>query len=386
MLDNTISQRPLTCSASQRSVASSDENNDGNRRGLVVSDSRAVMLNTKRREIKIQRAQDSNVILEITSQLSIVETGPAVDTNVEVISQLPLEEIAQNINAIQFPLHIDEDGAYIFIDMREDLIDESNMTLWHDAMKANLIAASRSLQSQEDRPWVLSAEEALGIENITAQTARRMITELPNRNKYVVSFNKTVSAILRCNTAMYHLGSRGQCIAIFFYLVKYISKDANVLHDSLTSIAEAIDWLKRYPRIMQAADESQEMRDIRSFMQRLLNSSQNGTREMADTTVAYANLGGQAHICSESITYNFAYDITRECRLLHGDRREHVEEIGDVEYGTIPAYRNSEGEFVVVPQSALYKYRENPLNLISPVMDELRTDMGRLQNLIVSKF
>jgi hypothetical protein len=256
------------------------------------------------------------------------------------------------------------------------------MSPWHDAIIRELNTAD----TYRDYRDSLSEKEETAIRTITSIGAQTIINVLPDRNKYVVSFNPTSSAILRCNTAMYLLGSRGQCISVFFYLVKYITKDANVLHDSLACIAEAMAWLKKYPRTLQPGDESLEMRNLRAFMQRLLNSSQCGTREIADTTVAYANMGGSAHICTEAISYNFAYDMARVCRKLHGDEREEEELVGAVEYGNAPIYKNSDNEFVVVPQSTLYIYREHPENLASDVMDRVRNEMTIAINEHVSVF
>ena len=309
---------------------------DNNRRGLTHVDDRAVMLVPQRRTINVNEDQ------------------------ADVASRSDL---------------------YTYCDMHASLIDDLNMTPWH-----NFIIKLLSDPNAEGCPRdVLTENEISVIRKITAEDARKIIKLLPDRNKYVVSFNSTASTILRSNTAMYMLGSRGQCIAVFFYLVKYMTKDANVLHNSLACIAEAIAWLKEYPRTLLPGDESQEMRNVRSFMQRILNSSQCGTREIADTTVAYANMGGSAHICSEKISYLFAYDMARKLRLLHGDQREDVEVDGEVEYGSAPVYKNEENANVVVPQSTLYACREHPFNLNSDAMDTLRDQLQELKDRTVNK-
>ena len=217
-----LDQRPENTFAHNRPQHNINPNSIN--RGLVSQDSRPIMIVTSRRQLVMNNDNDDK-------------------TN-------------KNI-ALDFNLHL----------LPNDVNDEdlTLMTSWHEAMIHQLNLADSGIRK------LTNAEEE-SIKKIKRPQAILMKNVIENRNGMVVDYNEVASASLRCNTAMYLLGSQGQCIAVFFYLFKYISKDANMLTDSLTVISEAKAHIIKYPTIANE-NETQNMRDFKKFCQRVLNSS-----------------------------------------------------------------------------------------------------------------
>ena len=157
---------------------------------------------------------------------------------------------------------------------------------------------------------------------------------------------------------MYLLGSTGQCIAVFMYLVKYIAKDANFLSDSISVIAKARAYLEEHPTVARE-NETQDIRNVKKFCQRVINSCEGGSREMADTTVAYANIGGTGHIVSHAFCYLFAYD-TVQAFVSNFAPDGHVHITEEFLHGNIPVYTTSTGVKIAVSQANLYLHRVHP--------------------------
>ena len=138
----------------------------------------------------------------------------------------------------------------------------------------------------------LTAVETEAIMNLTLPQIRCIMELMRSRNAYTVAYAPVASAILRCNTAAYQLGCTSQCLGIFMYLVKYVTKDANTLGDSVALIATAIEHVQEYPTEPRPNETDAERRN-KKLLQRIINSTNAGAREMPCTTVAYANCGKQ---------------------------------------------------------------------------------------------
>jgi hypothetical protein len=241
------------------------------------------------------------------------------------------------------------EGYSLQMDLRTDLISTESMNLWHEHIIQYLNAY-----------LVLDAEEIESIRSVSFAMALKLPIVLSARNAMVVDFNETASAALRCNTAMYMLGGSEQCIAVFMYLVKYISKDANTLGESLPLIAKAMEYIARYPTAPRESETS-EVRHLKKFMQRILNSSEGGTREVSDTLAAYANIGGKGHISTTSFTYSFSWDASRVCSGLFNDLPEgNVEESEEIQYGNVPMYTLENNSKIAMSQMQVYLDRVNP--------------------------
>jgi len=82
------------------------------------------------------------------------------------------------------------------------------------------------------------------INKLTKDQAYLVCDYLVNRNCYLVDYNDVLTALRGSNTAIYVLGSAEQSIATAFYLIKYISKDAAKLSESITVIADALEHIR----------------------------------------------------------------------------------------------------------------------------------------------
>jgi hypothetical protein len=82
------------------------------------------------------------------------------------------------------------------------------MTLWHNIMLTQLNDADSGYRN-------MTPQEEHAIRELTYDDAIRMKQVLHERNGMVVDYNPVSSAVLRCNTAMYLLGSQGQYMQYF---------------------------------------------------------------------------------------------------------------------------------------------------------------------------
>jgi hypothetical protein len=75
---------------------------------------------------------------------------------------------------------------------------------------------------------------------------------LPNDivlNQNVVAFNEIMTGALTSNQAIFFLGSAEQSRSILFYLLKYMSKDATALSNTISVIYEAKKMIERRPSV-----------------------------------------------------------------------------------------------------------------------------------------
>lgn len=250
-----------------------------------------------------------------------------------------------------------------------------------------------TLNSGESQTEVLTPTELELIRGVTLAQALRLKEVLLRRNGLVVDFSKITTAVLRCNTAMYHIGSSSQSIAIFMYLVKYLSKDADNLCDSLAVIAKCKEYMDLH-RSNPRENETEDMRYLKQFSQRILNLTDQGTREMSDVTVAYANSGGAGHRSSDAFSYCFGYDSVRTVRKVY-ENLDVNEESEEVSYGTIPMYYDSNQRLVAMSQATLYmdriapQYAEVRIRILAEQMGlledkrlEIDQDGGNLDDLL----
>jgi len=200
----------------------------------------------------------------------------------------PTASPSKDINYVEGPPTLQpskpEEDKSVKFDLHAELINEYDLDEWHSKLIENLNAA-------DDGYAVLSKEDEEAIRKITVTQAKMMVDELADRNALLVDFVPVGTCVMRCNTAMYFLGSSGQCIAVFMYLVKYMTKEANQLSNLIPLISKARETVKKYPGIVRDG-ESKEIRDLKKFAARIINHSEGGMREISSTTVCYANLGG----------------------------------------------------------------------------------------------
>jgi hypothetical protein len=119
---------------------------------------------------------------------------------------------------------------------------------------------------------------------------------------YVVAFNLVMSAVLACNMALYHLGSKMQAKSTLFYLLKYMTKDATALANCLAALYEARRHVAQYPS--KAADSGTPMRTAQHMLNRLLNNI-SGKAEVSAEMAAAALLGMPSTMASHDTHWCF---------------------------------------------------------------------------------
>ncbi len=197
-------------------------------------------------------------------------------------------------------------------DMHQELF--CDMNLWAETI-------IEQLQRIDQRQLTVQEKEC--IYQLTQEEATRICNFLVTANGLVTDFSPVGSAVLRCNTAMYFLGSSGQCISIFFYLVKYLTKEANNLTDMLTVIANAHELTMKFPR-EALPNETADMRTSKQFQNKILNSCEGGAREIPDTVIGALLIGMKGFCCTETFTYVFGHDAVKEAkaRVVGGGEEE----------------------------------------------------------------
>jgi hypothetical protein len=99
----------------------------------------------------------------------------------------------------------------------------------------------------------------------------KCIDAIKSCNCYLVEVSPVASACLRCNINASNLGASEQALAVLFYLLKYITKDAiPFLAQAVAMAAAARKHIDVYPSV---ADDCQTAdRRAKYFVQRLTNS------------------------------------------------------------------------------------------------------------------
>ncbi len=103
-----------------------------------------------------------------------------------------------------------------------------------------------------------------------------------------MAFSPALTAALRCNVDLQHLGSMVQAKGACFYLVKYLTKDGLTMGSVLSLCKAAFDHVIRHPSV--ADNTGTETRTSQHLLTRLLNSV-NGKVEVSGTLATLALLG-----------------------------------------------------------------------------------------------
>ena len=148
------------------------------------------------------------------------------------------------------------------------------------------------------------------IQNLDKEIQEKTFEVICSRNGGVVNYSPTASAVLRCNTAAYHLGGNEQAKATLFYLIKYITKDAMTPTTSLSLISYARSKVFTHPSI--ANDTGTDIRTGQHLLTVMLNKSRS-CKEIADTQAAVSLLNMPAQFGSVKNNYVFIKDA---CRIV----------------------------------------------------------------------
>ena len=84
-------------------------------------------------------------------------------------------------------------------------------------------------------------------------------TQALKKGSVVVPFNPVLTACVRCNTCVTFLLSQAAATSVFFYLIKYMTKDTNPLSSVLPLLKQAKKEAKDYPSTAQPKDVVSEI-------------------------------------------------------------------------------------------------------------------------------
>jgi len=218
----------------------------------------------------------------------------------------------------------------------------------------------------------------------------------PNSN--VVAYSPALTAALACNTATYPLGNTVQAKSTCFYLIKYITKDATALTNTLSCLLEAKQTTAHYPSV--ASDSGTAIRNSMHLITRTLNNL-SAKMEISAAMACASLLGLPATVSSHDFWYLFIWPAIKAAKyaqqqhfnisisddenhystdedevhtdthnisshnqqsltdiLLEGQEsllHERLLNTEDPETGQV--LRNKEGNVIVVPQHTHYQYR-----------------------------
>ena len=150
---------------------------------------------------------------------------------------------------------------------------------------------------------LLSKKQEEQIFSLDRNTVEKIISRMQHKNQYVAPYNPTAISALRCNQAAVLISSTSTSTIVSKYLVKYMTKGDFDNNRSIEAIVEAADYIKDYPTD-PLNGETQDMRNLKTFCQRLLNLTA-GSKEFMATTIAYANQGGMPFNSSHTFVYVF---------------------------------------------------------------------------------
>jgi len=128
--------------------------------------------------------------------------------------------------------------------------------------------------------------------------------DLPGPNSHVVAYSPALTSALGCNTATYPLGNTAQAKSTCFYLVKYITKDAAALTNTLSCLMEAKKCIEQYPS--RSDDTGSQVRTAMHLITKTLNNL-SGKMELSAAMAAASLLGLPAIVSSHDFWYVFIW-------------------------------------------------------------------------------
>jgi len=255
-------------------------------------------------------------------------------------------------------------------------------------------------------------------------------TDPPGPNCNVVAYNPALTSALGCNTATYPLGNTNQAKSTCFYLIKYITKDATALTNTLSCLLEAKQCIEKYPS--RAEDSGSKQRTAIHLITRTPNNLSTKMEVSAAMTSA-SLLGLPSTISSHDFWYVFIWPAVKAASLAqqhhfgilqvddeeyssdddeeNGTLVETGEKVSDVfsraeesffddcqqhteDSGCGEISRNKEGHIIIVPQYVHYQFRGVQLRDFclydyagcvtvvkkKPAVPDQNTNTGRQQN------
>lgn len=111
---------------------------------------------------------------------------------------------------------------------------------------------------------------------------------LTKRNGRVTDYNRLISGIWGCNTAIYNLGCGQAQLTALFYTIDYVTKSSMELENALSLVANARRHVDDYPSV--AEDSGTQKRTAQHLGNRILNSA-NGLEEISQMQASGVLLG-----------------------------------------------------------------------------------------------
>ena len=232
--------------------------------------------------------------------------------------------------------------------------------------------------------WNFSKEKLSNLkEKELDRLYKKIMSELPKRNGYVVEHNKLGSALLGCNTCAMPLGDIIQSKSCLFYLSPYVSKNKVELQHAVSTLSEAKKHVDKYASI--AEDSGTEIRNVQHWLTRTLNSL-DSMMEIADTQAAAALLDMKTVQCSESfqiVGIHQAYKFIQYLRSSKNKKITHEivdqnENDSEIENSYIHSSNNDWG------YSKIYKIKEGDDGKDTPVWCLCQKIMSIEEKILIS--
>ena len=128
--------------------------------------------------------------------------------------------------------------------------------------------------------------------------------EFYQKNRFIVPFSKSLTAVTGSNSAIYHLGSEKQAKGASYYIMNYMTKDATEMKNILSLIYEAMIQATKYKS--QAVDWNSDERKATKFLTSI-NNNLSAKSEMSAIMAAAGLLGMKSFISSHPVTYIYIH-------------------------------------------------------------------------------
>ena len=148
------------------------------------------------------------------------------------------------------------------------------------------------------------------------------------RNSLLIEYNELITSLLGCNTAPIPMGCSEGAKSAMFYMIKYVTKDAAAVQESLALLVDAKKHIEQYPST--AEDVGEDSRTARHFVERCVNQLQ---QEISDTQAAACLLGRRAHGSSVDFKHSYPWEVLRYARALIKSSRQGLAPVVEGEEG-----------------------------------------------------
>jgi hypothetical protein len=192
----------------------------------------------------------------------------------------------------------------------EDALLQERARYWTDVLRASdsvpdFLKADAAHVRLSNMAQVLASLDSDGREDEELhEISKRIAAIIRGRNGRVVETNKYLAALFGSNTNVSVLGATSQVKSALQYLVKYCSKDAAPLAQSLSVLHAAVEKHLKHGSV--APDAGTDTRTAKYCLQVMINKS-HSMAELAAPAAAAAVLGYKAETTNLRFTFLFLY-------------------------------------------------------------------------------